>query len=178
MIDPFHNPDHFQNPKRQKFTEDLLKTAGLPGPILDIGENVWTQTLADELGKEIECTTHDLDWGGITGSWGSILCFEVLEHLGNPLLLLKEMANSLAPDGSIWLSTPLIHPWRPPAFRAGNHVVEFDYAQLEFLFHKAGLRPVAEYRILYKPWWKYLRGPRPLLRLLTDRCYIVQLRPY
>ncbi len=176
MIDPMHNPDHFQNPKRQSFTEALLKRDGLQGPVLDIGENVWTHRLAKELGASISSTSHDLDWGGITGRWGSILCFEVLEHLGNPLLLLKEMADSLADDGSIWLSTPIISPWRPPAFRAGNHVVEFDYAQLEFLFHKAGLQAVEEYRILYKPWWKYLRGPRPFLRLLTDRCYIVRLQ--
>ena len=51
MIDPMHNPDHFQNPKRQSFTEALLKRDGLQGPVLDIGENVLDASSGQGVGR-------------------------------------------------------------------------------------------------------------------------------
>lgn len=176
MIDPMNNPDHWQNPKRQAATLELLKAASPRGPVLDIGESPFSRVIEQEIGHTISSTKHDLDRGVIEGKWGTMLCFEVLEHLGNPLYLLDQMRAALEEDGRIWLSTPLIARWRPDSFRASNHVFEFSWPQLEFLLHKAELEVVSRTVILYRPWWQYFRGPRPILRLFSDRCVILQLR--
>jgi len=176
MIDPLHNPDHLANPLRKAYTLEQLGR-GLSEPVLDIGQSGFSTEIRNLLGIELANTRHDLDIGTIEGQWGSILCFEVLEHLGNPLHLLLEMRNALKPDGFIWLSTPLIARWRPDGFRAGNHVFEFSRPQLEFLLHRGGLLIEEEHVFRYKPVTQYLRGIRPLVRLFSDRCILLKLRP-
>jgi SAM-dependent methyltransferase len=174
MINPLDNPDHKANPLRKAITLKHL-SRGLPAPVLDIGQSGFSEEMRELLGVEIRNTRHDLDVGTIEGQWGSILCFEVLEHLGNPLHLLLQMRGALAPGGFIWLSTPLIARWRPDSFRAGNHVFEFSRPQLEFLLHRGGLRIAEEYTFRYKPVAAYLRGLRPLVRLFSDRCILLKL---
>jgi 2-polyprenyl-3-methyl-5-hydroxy-6-metoxy-1,4-benzoquinol methylase len=171
-----NNPDSWQNPKRQEATLRMLQSASPVLPAIDMGESSFTQRLADALKIEIAHTNFDLDYGQIEGKWGTILSFEVVEHLGNPLHHLKNMKEALLPGGSIFLSTPLVARWRPDSFRAGNHVFEFSRPQLEFLLHKAGLQTIQREEFLYRKTWQYFRGPRPLLRLFSDRCVLLQLQ--
>ncbi len=174
MIDPLHNPDHIANPLRKAYTLEQIRR-GLKGPVLDIGKSGFSDEIRQELGLELSNTSHDLDIGEIEGTWGSILCFEVLEHLGNPLHLLLQMRGALAEEGFIWLSTPLIARWRPDLFRAGNHVFEFTRPQLDFLLYRGGLKVAEEHVFRYKPISAYLKGPRPLVRLFSDRCILLKL---
>jgi len=40
------------------------------------------------------------------GSFDCILCFDVLEHIEDDRAVMREMLGSLAPHGTIWISTP------------------------------------------------------------------------
>ena len=56
---------------------------------------------------------HDLDKGlpADCGQYDLICCCEGLEHVGNPLLLLREFHRALKPDGLLVVTTPNI--WYP-----------------------------------------------------------------
>jgi SAM-dependent methyltransferase len=58
---------------------------------------------------------HDLDNGLPTdcGGYDLICCCEGLEHVGNPLLLLREFHRALNPDGLLVVTTPNV--WYPAA---------------------------------------------------------------
>jgi SAM-dependent methyltransferase len=175
-IDPYDNPHDKQNPLRQIATLAMMKSTELSGPVLDIGESPFSRLLEQELEMPVTGTTHELDRGRIEGEWGTICCFEVLEHVGNPLRLLDQMKAALKAGGSIWLSTPLVARWRPDSFRGNNHVFEFTRPQLDFLLQKAKLQVKQRREIRYKYWWQYLTGPRPFVRYFSDRCVILQLQ--
>jgi SAM-dependent methyltransferase len=57
--------------------------------------------------------TADLDQGlpPLTGPFDFIVCADVLEHLRDPLRLLRDMRALLAPDGAILLSLPNSGHW-------------------------------------------------------------------
>lgn len=59
------------------------------GKILDIGErNPFTLRLEEKHAISVENTQGDLDTIELKGSYNTVLCLEVIEHLMNPLQLL------------------------------------------------------------------------------------------
>ena len=103
----------------------------------------------------VEFSGADLDGGlgGITGLYEYIICADVIEHLRDPLRLLKECRERLAPGGSLMASLPNSAHWyfrwnillgRFPQHERGL----FDSTHLHFypwdgwvaLFDRAGFR--------------------------------------
>jgi SAM-dependent methyltransferase len=161
------------------FFEHARKVAAfleeMPSPILDLGEaNPKIRIIQEILRIEFSsCGDVDFDFEPIPGSWGTILCLEILEHLYNPLLALTNMRSALAPGGVIYLSTP----GRPHFLWSHQHFHEIDDERIRWLFRRAGLEVLKEGRIpVRREWWWHLRGIRPFLRLFTHtRLY--KLRP-
>lgn len=44
------------------------------------------------------------------GSFDAVLCTQVLEHVGEPLAILRELHRVLRPAGELWLTVPLVWP--------------------------------------------------------------------
>jgi SAM-dependent methyltransferase len=104
----------------------------------------------------------------------TIFCFEVLEHLTNPDLLISGIAKALTDTGTLYLSTPA----RPKCFYPDFHFNEINADRLQkWLLDKNGLQIVRKKRIrLPALWWFYFTGFRPFIRLFINFTWIYEIK--
>jgi hypothetical protein len=160
--------------KRYKRTLDFLKQH-IPSNnrILDLGvENPFSGIMKAN-GYQIENTSGedlDEDFFSVKNSEAEVVtAFEIFEHLIAPYNILKEIkANKLV------ASIPL-RLWFAPAYRSktdtwDRHYHEFEDWQFDWLLEKAGWEIKAR-----NQWTNPVKkiGIRPILRLFTNRYYIV-----
>ena len=114
---------------------------------------------ADTSGNYRRIWKHDLDTGlpESAGTYDLICCCEGIEHVGNPLLLLRSFRDHLKSDGTLMVTTPNV--WYPhsrvqyfcrgffPGFptladkvRPGTHmhIMPWSWSQLYIYFRMAG----------------------------------------
>ncbi len=142
------------------------------GNFLDVGE---TNALGELLGASayVDC---DLDWewpSKIRNNWATITCFEVLEHVQNPLMLANQMWLHLRPGGRLYLTTP-VRWWMGKYL---HHFHEFDEGQLYLLLETTHFKILRFERMRAYTWcWKFF-GIRPVIRWLRDlllgQCFFV-----
>jgi len=153
-----------QTKVRAKKTLNFIDEA--KGDILDVGgANELGRWVAKELDLNYYATNCDLDYDfDVNKKYDTMFCFEVLEHLFNPLFCLNNMVKYLKDDGIIYISIPK----RLPHFLCGkNHFHEFDKQRFEYLLENAGLRIVKQSKFNSRyDWGFYFTGIRPILRLL------------
>lgn len=104
-----------------------------------------------------------------------ITCFEVLEHLQNPLLFLDHIAGMMHKDGTLFLSTPSRPKFLYPEF----HFHEIEPKRLQkWLLDPLGLEIVRgkRIRINNRNDWKFYIGFRPFLRLFLNFTNIYQIK--
>ncbi|RLG46811.1 MAG: hypothetical protein DRN92_04505 [Thermoproteota archaeon] len=136
---PYSEPKTFKEAFwRYKWTVNFIKKHWNPDwkKFLDIGHrNIFTSYLEETFGVKILNTFGDLDRKAIypEGNFDVIFCFEVLEHLCNPLWLLDCIYEKLDSNGALFLSTPsrLQINW------ATCHFCEHSLDRLSYLFEKA-----------------------------------------
>ncbi|NHM08156.1 class I SAM-dependent methyltransferase [Flavobacterium sp. CYK-4] len=141
--------------------------------ILDLGvENPFSDLMKNE-GYQVENTTgEDLDEDQSVFSEQPadvVTAFEIFEHLLNPYTVLKEIKSD-----KLLISVPL-RLWFSPAYRSktdpwDRHYHEFEAWQLDWLLEKTG------WKIIDRQQWTHpvkQIGIRPLLRLFTNRYYLV-----
>jgi SAM-dependent methyltransferase len=169
------NPFYFA--RRAIYKNIKINSGCITGRTLDIGcgskpyENLFDSE--KYIGMDIEVTGHkhtssdiDVYYNGVTipfsdNSFDSIVCFEVLEHVFNTDVFLKEACRVLKPGGSALFTVPFI--W-------DEHEQPYDYARyssfgLKALFERNGFK-IRESR-------KYLCDLR-LLALLSN-AYIYKI---
>jgi len=101
----------------------------------------------------------------------AVFCFEVIEHLQNPLWFMRELKKMT--DGSIYVMFPCNPHWL-------WHPYHFNEMKKEH-FEKWILNPLDLKIVRYKKitfvfaWRKYLIGFRPLIRLLTGKTTIHEM---
>ncbi|MEI8031765.1 MAG: methyltransferase domain-containing protein [Chlorobiaceae bacterium] len=160
--------------KTLEFLTDALRPDASPSQGLDLGDRT---PLTDSLELLFDCpfenTTVDLDTEALSGSFGVVTAFEVLEHLYNPLHLLLEVRRVLeAPDGRLFVSMPL----HKPAFLSSpDHFHEMTYAEAAALFRRAGFSVVRSGRFRIRRPLFYLTGLKPLLRAWYEKVQIYEL---
>ncbi|MCC7430963.1 methyltransferase domain-containing protein [bacterium] len=141
---------------------------------LDVGErNPITPLLEKQLQTKIENTSIDLDTEKLEGNFDTVFCFEVVEHLMNPLHLLLEIRSCLTSNGTLFLSTPL---HKPHFLWDKHHFTELDFGRLKTLVTRAGFTITKSKIVRSRPLWWYFRGFRPLLRLFFNRTIILELK--
>ena len=147
--------------------EQTLKLVlySLYGNTADIGEtNPLKEIFESELGVKIDSLDWDFNkaYYGLEKTYDNILCFEVLKHVINPLLFLKQLKRLLKENGSIYLNTP--YQW-PQCLKAIHHYHEIPTDRLMWLFDEAKLN----YELIGKAtiagsFFEHLYGIRPILR--------------
>jgi len=106
----------------------------------------------------------------------TVFCFEVLEHLCNPLLFLETIKLYIDDGVDIFLSFP---SGRPQWLWTNEHFHEYGKTRAEKLFEMAGYKIIKSEKtaVLWPPLRRYFTGIRPMFRLLFPlRCRLYQLR--
>lgn len=148
-------PNSFLN--RVKETKEFIDKIEFPA--CDCGEN---NPMKEMINPYITSINVDFDRDNFPGQWKTITCFEVLEHLYNPLFFLENLKKALLPDGYIYLSTPYQFP---QFLKAVHHFHEIPTDRLMWLFDEAGLKIVKQGKVtIAGNWYNHIRGFRPLLR--------------
>ena len=160
--------------KRFKLTLEFLKKhLTTSETILDLGvENPFSKIMREE-GYQVKNTIgEDLDENQTfiqNQKTDAVTAFEIFEHLLNPYTLLKEIKSD-----KLFISIPL-RLWFSPAYRSktdmwDRHYHEFEDWQLDWLLEKTGWKIIDRMQFTH-PVKKI--GFRPLLRMFTNRYYIV-----
>ena len=136
---------------------------------LDIGDRT---PFTDQLEAHYNCpfanTTIDLDEEGLTGEYDVVTAMEVIEHLFNPLHLLKEISGVLNEGGKLYLSTP---KGKPHFLWSKDHFHEMRYDRIKTLINRAGFSIVRKKQIRIQPSWFYFTGIRPVYVLFLKNIF-------
>jgi len=160
--------------KRFKITlEFLQKHIEKDELILDLGIENPLSSLIKKNGYNINNTSGenlDIDRSTIKNSNAEVItAFEIFEHLLNPYSVLKDIKAK-----KLVASIPL-RLWFAGAYKNNNderdrHFHEFEDWQFDWLLNNTGWK-IVDYKKFTNPVKKI--GLRPLLRLFTDRYYLV-----
>lgn len=103
-----------------------------------------------------------------------ITCFEVLEHLQNPLWFIRQLRLMLKPGGVIYLSAP----GRQIPFWGEYHFLEYTPEHLQkWLLNPEGLEIVRFKKVrIPHPLRFYFSGIRPFLRLFVGYTNLYEIR--
>ena len=148
------------------------------GTIIVFGLDEFEKTLSPNANLiNVDGDYNYSDWLAQTGNdFKTVYCFEVLEHLLNPHLFLESIRKILAKDGVLYLSFPT---GRPVFLWTNGHFHEYQMKRAEKLFEIAGfeVEKKAKTGIIWKKWYEYFMGFRPLLRFFIPlRCAMYKLR--
>lgn len=155
-------PNSFLNRVRE--TINYLKEENLSGRIADCGEdNPMKEFIQMRLKIDIDSIVWDFNYPSkIRKKYDIIFCFEVLEHIMNPLLFLNELKTILMKEGTIYLSTPY---QIPTILKAKHHYHEIPSDRLMWLFYEARLNVCDVKKItIAGNWYNHLTGIRPIFR--------------
>jgi SAM-dependent methyltransferase len=73
-------------------------------------------------------------------AFDAILCTQALEHVGEPAVVLRDMATVLKPGGRLYMSVPFLGD---PIHQEPYDFFRYTHYGLRHLVEKAGLTPVA-----------------------------------
>lgn len=135
------------------------------GLVLDVGEkNNFGRKMAEEFGLFYCSTNGDLDYQSWTMEhvvkYDYIFCFEVIEHLMNPLLFLENLKSVCGDKTVIFLTYP------NNVFKSEHHFHEYSDDEFFTLITAAGFN-VLDFKTdrHWHSFWFYFTGFRPLARL-------------
>ncbi|MBF5029161.1 class I SAM-dependent methyltransferase [Micromonospora sp. ANENR4] len=139
----------------------MLEPAALPGPVMlaDTAETALRTARAAACGRALPvCLDATRGLPFRAGSFAGLLAGELIEHVYDPLALLRECHRVLAPGGLLVLTTPNLAPVQDRlAFLAGRaprqvdplhpylwlHIRPFTASLLRRTLRRAGFTPVA-----------------------------------
>ena len=123
----------------------------------------------NEQGYKVVCA--DVQKMDLAQTFDTIIAGELIEHLENPGMFLRNMVQHLKPRGTLIISTPnpfyakqgwKIWRYNRPSVHE-DHTCWFDPLTLAQLMQRVGLKPVESYWIqpkshIFKAWRRYFRG--------------------
>jgi len=157
--------------RRFRFTErfviDNTGDIGKNSSVLDTGGsggNSFGRKMAEKIGLNYMFTVGDMNypkWSHQKEKFDVIFCFEVLEHLMNPLLFLGEIKARCNKDAKIFITFPN----NPLFLWSDRHFQEYTKSRFYTLISEAGYR-IESYAWDrdFLPWKQLFTGVRPLVR--------------
>lgn len=113
----------------------------------------WLQKMA--LQRSVPVHVGTFPHPAVSGPFDVITLIDVIEHVSEPLALLRNIAESLAPDGTAIIVTPDVKSiaarvlrWKWWHFRVA-HIGYFNQRNLFLALDRAGLQPV----LVRRPGW-------------------------
>ena len=106
--------------------------------------------------------------------YDSIFAFEIIEHLANQQLFMECLKDMLTSEGRIFLSFPS----RPCFLWTKNHYYEIRKDRfVKWILEPLDMKIVRTKRAWHgNPWYYYIRGMRPLIRIIFDYTTIYEIR--
>jgi SAM-dependent methyltransferase len=101
-----------------------------------------------------------------------VTCFEVIEHVMNPLALMENIRWVMKPGGLCYLSTPI----RSRLWHEKVHFTEYYPRDMKIMFEYAGFEIVKYKKFCLWDWDFMFWGFRPFFRVLTQRTQLWALR--
>ncbi len=132
-------------------------------PSLDVGHKNYIGDLLKIEDNTLECD-FNFNVVAVKDDYKTITCFEVIEHVMNPLAFMVNLKRLLDKDGKIYLSTPVI-PFIS-RYQWSEHFTEYKEKPFDVMLRYAGFRVVS--KKVFRPfkWWFYFTGFRPFARLI------------
>ena len=154
----------------KEFMGDDVKASNT---IMDIGsDNLFARSLGiHEHPYETDYNVTILSPSG--KKYDVVTCFEILEHLMNPLGLMQSIHKMLKRGGVCYLSTPkaAIINW----YCGPKHFAEYKRDRLETMFKYVGFEVVKYRTLALHDWWTIFTGFRPPLRYVLQRSHLWKL---
>ena len=171
------SPDASHRDRFERTLAFVGETLAPPARLLDLGPDNALAGRFRSAGYDVENTgTVDLDEAPdvAAADADALVGFEILEHLVNPLGVLRAAAPP-----RLFVSVPL-RLWFAPAYRSSSdprdrHYHEFEDWQFDWLLEKAGWEVVRRAKWTPRPGG-LPNGLRPVLRRFTPRWYVVEAR--
>jgi len=155
---------------------------GLRGTMADIGK---PNAKMEYLSKSFLSYINQIDEGDfnfdqicdIKGNdikFDIVFCFEILEHLQNPLWFATQLKRTMAECGTLFLSLP----GRPKLLWTEHHFREYTPKELnKWILEPLGLVIIRKKKLrITRPFWFYLTGIRPFLRIFFDFTWIYEIK--
>jgi len=161
-----------QVPHRLRVTQRFIgkDIAGLK--TLDIGaSNMFGRLLGLKDNTGMVDLNHD--FSAPSKNYDLVGCFEIIEHVMNPLNLLLNIHKVLKHEGYCYLSTP-----RPffGFLQGRQHFTEYKPDRMERMMVFAGFKVIRRKKFCIWDWDFFFYGFRPAFRVLFHRNYIWELR--
>ena len=155
--------------KTLRFIDPIRATSGL-----DVGDRTpLTKKLETKFSCKFDSTKGDLDEMVLKGAYQVITCFEVIEHLFNPLHFLLQCKEVLSERGVLYLSMPT---YKPAFLWSKDHFHEMTEDSFSSLLERSGFEIKRKEIFRVHPFGFYFTGFRPLLRGVFDRRIICELQ--
>ena len=133
-------------------------------------ENLKMEALKEFYGIEVtQIDEVDYNKYYLMGTFDTVFCFEVLEHVQNPLFFMQQIRSI---SQRVFLSTPFNYRWMWSRYHFVEHPPEHWN---KWVFRPAGFE-VVRYKKLTAPYNLHNFGIRPILRKLLNTTYIYELR--
>lgn len=179
-----HVTDDFCTERRLDETLAFLQGRDFLGAWLDVGPtNHVADTVSTCWGKRYMSTSGDLNFENwdvyptCLDPFSVVTCFEVIEHVMNPLSFLLLLRDELTSGGVLYLSTP-VHNRFGFYFNETNHFTEYKESSLRTLVEYAGFRITDYHQFRSIPFWQGMkRGGglfRTALRVSSQRTQILR----
>jgi len=147
------------------------------GKCADISEeNIKMEYIKNHFNIEVDqIIAGDLNFDKLTGQYDTIFCFEILEHLQNPLWFMKQLKSILKPRGKIFLSMPgrPSYLWGKYHFHEmmPNHFYKWILAPLGMKYNRK-----QSFKIVTSALPFYFSGVRPIIRLFYNYSIIYEIQ--
>ena len=148
---------------------------------LDVGEpNHVCDRIEEIVYRKAEHTLGDLNArliGVVGDGYRVVTCFEVVEHIMNPLNLMLSIRYYMASGGVLYLSTP-VHNRFGFYFNETNHFTEYKESSLRTLVEYAGFKITDYHQFKSIPFWQGMKQGgglfRTALRVSSQRTQILR----